>query len=79
MSIGHNVLKLTTSKVAAQVIGLFVTAPIIARLYAPEHFGGQQIFMSITDLGYKEGGLPESEKAAKETLALPIYPELTDE
>ena len=46
MSIGRNVLKLTTSKVAAQVIG-FVTAPIIARLYAPEHFGVQQLFMSI--------------------------------
>jgi O-antigen/teichoic acid export membrane protein len=46
-SFGTNVLKLLSSKIASQAI-TFVTAPIIARIFLPEHFGTVQLFSSIS-------------------------------
>lgn len=49
---------------------------IATMIYYPIPLHMQPVFK---DLGYKEGDLPETEKAAYEALSLPMFPELKPE
>lgn len=68
------VLRMNTS--SEKLIAHLKNKGIDARVYYPVPLHLQKCFKY---LGYKRGDFPESEKAAKQTLAIPVYPDLTQE
>ena len=52
------------------------TAGVPTEIYYPLCLHLQKAF---SYLGYAPGSMPEAERASREALSLPVYPELTDE
>jgi dTDP-4-amino-4,6-dideoxygalactose transaminase len=59
-----------------QMLEFFKSKHIGSEIYYPVTFNNQECFQY---LGYKDGNFPHAEKAARETLAIPIYPELSED